>query len=221
MAVFSVCEKANGGTADRLAIGGNMQIKELAQVQMGYSFRSRLEIFADGDTAVIQMKDLTDDNTVDCSSLALVDMGKLKKHLLVQKGDLIFRSRSFTLNTAILQQQVGQAVVSAPLFRIRIIKPELILPEYLNWYISQRDAQVFLTSRAGGTKQKMIGKQDIEELEIPLPGLEKQKIIVETALLAAREQAILKALAEKRAQYISAKLMQFIAGADHRSARKV
>lgn len=197
-----------------------MQIKELAQVQMGYSFRSRLEISADGDTAVIQMKDLTDDNTVDCSALAMVDMGKLKPHFLVQKGDLIFRTRSLTLNTAIMQQDIDRAVVSAPLFRIRITKPELILPEYLNWYISQRDAQVFLTSRAGGTNQKMIGKQDIEELEIPLPSVEKQKIIVETALLAAREQAILKTLAEKRAQYISAKLRSFIAGADPISARK-
>lgn len=38
-----------------------MKIKKLATVQMGYSFRSRLEASEGGGVAVIQMKDLLDD----------------------------------------------------------------------------------------------------------------------------------------------------------------
>jgi restriction endonuclease S subunit len=68
----------------------------------------------------------------------------------------------------------GKAVVAAPLLRIRITSPDRILPEYLNWYISQRDAQVFFNSSAKGTLQKMISKQAIEELEISLPSLAPQ-----------------------------------------------
>ena len=102
----------------------------------------------------------------------------------------------------------GQAVVAAPLLRIRVIEPQAVLPEYLNWYIGQRDAQVFLTSRARGTAQRMIDKQAIEELEIALPTLEKQKAIVELASLIAREQALLHLVAERREQYISTVLMR-------------
>ncbi len=148
------------------------QIKSFATVQMGYSFRSRLETFENGSVAVIQMKDLLDDNTIGCDGLARIDMDDIKEHHLVQKGDLVFRSRGLQATAAVLLDDPGKAVVAAPLLRIRVTKPEKVLSGYLNWYISQRDAQIFLTSRAKGTVQKMISKQALEDLEVALPSLD-------------------------------------------------
>ncbi len=187
-------------------------IKNIATVQMGYSFRSRLEVSKDGEVAVIQMKDLLDDNTVGCEGLIRIDMDSVKDHHLVHKGDLVFRSRGIISNTAILLEDPGKAVVAAPLLRIRVTKPKKILPEYLNWYISQREAQVFLTSRAIGTAQKMISKEVLEDLEVLLPSIEKQTNIIELASLAAREQIMLGVLAQKRRQYMSTLLMQLAKG---------
>ena len=181
-------------------------------MQMGYSFRSRLEVSKDGEVAVIQMKDLLDDNTVGCEGLIRIDMDSVKDHHLVHKGDLVFRSRGIISNTAILLEDPGKAVVAAPLLRIRVTKPKKILPEYLNWYISQREAQVFLTSRAIGTAQKMISKEVLEDLEVLLPSIEKQTNIIELASLAAREQIMLGVLAQKRRQYMSTLLMQLAKG---------
>jgi hypothetical protein len=186
-----------------------IKIKKLATVQMGYSFRSRLEASEGGGVAVIQMKDLLDDNTVGCDGLVRINMEALKDHHLAQRGDLVFRSRGSLTTAAVLLEDPGKAVVAAPLLRIRVTKPDKILPEYLNWYISQRDAQIFLTSQAKGTVQKMISKQAIEDLEVALPSLQKQKNIVELATLSAREQTLLHTLANKREQYISTVLMQF------------
>jgi len=188
------------------------KLKNIATVQVGYSFRSRLEASEVGKVAVIQMKDLRDDNTVDCSDFVRINMDKVKKHHLTQRGDLVFRSRGHTATSAVLLDDPGRAVVAAPLLRIRVAKPDKVLPEYLNWYISQRDAQIFLTSRAKGTVQKMISKQAIEDLEVAVPSLERQKAIVEVAVLSAREQALLYTLADKRDQYISTVLMQLAKG---------
>ncbi len=187
-------------------------IKNIATVQLGYSFRSRLEVSKDGEVAVIQMKDLLDDNTIGCDELVKIDMDSVKDHHLARKGDLVFRSRGLVSNAAILLEDPGIAVVAAPLIRIRIIKPNRILPEYLNWYLSQREAQVFLTSRAIGTAQKMISKEVLENLEVLLPSLEKQKKIVALASLSVREQTLLSELAEKRKQYISMALTRFAKG---------
>jgi len=189
-----------------------MKIKKMATVQMGYSFRSRLEASEGGGVAVIQMKDLLDDNTVGCDDLVKIDLDAVKEHHLAQRGDLVFRSRGHVTTAAVLLEDPGKAVVAAPLLRIRVTKPDKVLPEYLSWYISQRDAQIFLTSRAKGTVQKMISKQAIEDLEVALPSLEKQKNIVELAMLIAREQTLLHTLADKREQYISTVLMQFAKG---------
>jgi len=187
-------------------------LKKLANIQVGYSFRSCLEVSEGGEVAVIQMKDLKGDNTVDCDGLVKTDFDTVKEHHLVQIGDLVLRSRGNVTTTAILLKYPGKAVVAAPLLRIRIKKPEKILPEYLNWYISQRDAQIFLTSRAKGTVQKMISKQVIEDLEIVLPSLEKQKNIIELVKLSAREQTLLHMISDKRRRYISTVLMQFAKG---------
>lgn len=188
------------------------KIKHIAAVQMGYSFRSRLETSLNGNIAVIQMKDLQDDNTVSCEDLVHIELDDVKDHHLVQKDDLVFRSRGMLTNAAIIREYPGVAIVAAPLFRIRVATTDEILPEYLNWYISQRDAQVYLTSRAKGSAQKMITKQAIEDMEVVLPSLEQQQHIIELARLSAREQALLHRLAEKREQYISTKLMQFAKG---------
>ncbi|MCF4152647.1 restriction endonuclease subunit S [Dethiosulfovibrio sp. F2B] len=189
-----------------------MKIKKLAVVQMGYSFRSRLDAVEGGGVSVIQMKDLLDNHTVCCDDLIKIDMETVKERHFAKKGDLIFRSRGNLTTTAILLDDPGDAVVAAPLLRIRIAKPEMVLPEYLNWYVRQRDAQIFLSSRAEGTVMKMIGKQAIEDLEVVLPSLERQKNIVELAALAAREETLLHRLADKREGYIASILMRFAKG---------
>jgi hypothetical protein len=189
----------------------NVELKKIASVQMGFSFRSRLEATRSGAVAVIQMKDLADNNRVDCSGLTLVETECPKEHHLVKPGDLIFRSRGLTATSAILKDDPGVAVVSAPLLRIRVDEGS-VLPEYLNWFISQPPAQCYLTSRAGGTAQKMIGKEDLESLEVYLPSLERQRTIVDLAALADEEQRILKALAYKRRQYTTINLMHLAQG---------
>lgn len=189
-----------------------VELKDIASIQMGYSFRARLDSLASGTVAVIQMKDLTDQNRVDCSALARVDMEKPKEHHLAKPEDLIFRSRGLTSTSAILLDDPGIAVVAAPLLRIRVSNHG-ILPEYLNWFIRQTPAQAFLTSHAKGTAQKMISKETLEGLEVFVPPLERQRTIVEITALAEKERHILENLAERRHQFISTHLIQLAQGA--------
>jgi len=194
--------------------GGLMKVKlkNLATVQTGYSFRSRLDTSEDGELAVIQMKDLLADNTVSLDDLLKISMSEVKSHHFVRRGDLVFRSRGLITSSAILSGDPGQAVVAAPLLRIRVKDAGKVLPEYLNWFLSQRDAQIFFASQATGTAQKMVGKEAIEDLEIFLPPLSTQRAIIELAALSEREASLLRTIAEKKAQYVSNLLMQAAKG---------
>lgn len=182
-------------------------LKDIASIQMGYSFRSRIQSMDSGAVAVIQMKDLTDENTVNCNNLTYIDIDKFNENHYVKKGDLIFRSRGLSATSAIVSDDPGIAVVSAPLLKIRLTNPG-VMPEYLNWFISQLPAQIFLASRAKGTTQQMISKETLENLEIFVPPLGEQKGIVALAALAEEEQRIMKQIALKRMQYISAALIR-------------
>lgn len=186
-------------------------LRDIASVQSGYSFRSRLESLDSGTVAVIQMKDLTGNNRVNCDELAKLDMEIPREHHLVRSGDLIFRSRGLTSNSALLEDNLGNAVLAAPLLRIRITN-DCVIPAYLNWFISQRPAQVYLASCSEGTSLKMISKLSLENLEVVVPSLHQQQMIVELASLAEEELRITKLLAEKRIQYITATLLQIAEG---------
>lgn len=187
------------------------KLNEITNTQVGYPFRTRLESLESGSVAVIQMKDLTDSNLVCCDELAKVDMETPKGHHLLRPGDLIFRSRGLTSTSALLVDDPGVAVLAAPLLRIRITGNS-ILPEYLNWYISQPPAQSYFASCAEGTALKMISKQSLENLELFVPSRARQQQIMAMASLAAEEQRLLKSLADKRNHYISATLLQVAQG---------
>ncbi len=188
-----------------------MKLGQLADITMGYAFRSRLEATPDGNLSVIQMKDLTDDNCLDLAALTRIEYSKAKPRQFVRLGDIIFRSRGQTHTAALVDQDPGPAIVAAPLLRIRT--REGILPAYLAWFINRPATQARLTSRAEGTALRMISKQSLAELEVTLPPLECQRAIVELAELAAEEQQLMARLADKRKQYMDGILMRAASGA--------
>ena len=177
-------------------------LKDIARVQMGLSFRSRIEPEADGTVAVIQMRDLTEDNKLSQRKLITVKMNGLNGRHLVKRNDLIFRSRGQTTTAAIVDTEVGPAIVAAPLLRVRVTSKR-VLPEYLCWFVNQASAQAFLHSRATGTAMTVIGKSALGALQVPLPDLATQKRIVALADLSNQEQRLMRELAAKKEKLVS------------------
>ena len=177
------------------------RLKNIASVQIGLAFRSRIEPEADG-VAVIQMRDLTEDNKLSHHDLTTVKVDGLSDHHLVKRKDLIFRSRGQTTTATIVDTEIGPAVVAAPLLRIRVTSKH-VLPEYLCWFVNQPLAQAFLHSRATGTAMTLIGKSALDALEVPLPDLETQERIVALADLSNKEQKLMRELAEKKEKLVN------------------
>jgi len=179
-----------------------VKVKNIATVQMGYTFREKLEVDKSGAVSVIQMKDLKD-SKVCFENVVKVDLKKIKDLHFVKKYDLVFRSRGLSTTASILLEKPGRVIVASPLLRIRVSDVKVVMPEYLCWYINHK-AQSYLHSRADGTLQRMINKQVLDDLLIVFPTMKKQKQIVDIYNLAMRERNLRNQLAEKRQQYIDA-----------------
>lgn len=182
------------------------KLKKIASVQMGHSFRSKLEPDAHGNISVIQMKDLNEDNRLNAQELVQIAMQDLKDHHRVNFNDLAFRSRGQTNTAALIDQELSDAVIAAPLLRIRI-ESDSVMPAYLCWFINQPTSQAVLQSKATGTAVRMIGKPALENLEIVVPSLEVQKKIIEIYQLSINEQKLMNALAKKKGVLTDALLM--------------
>lgn len=179
------------------------KLKDIALVQMGLSFRSRIEPEADGNVAVIQMRDLTEDNKLDYRTLTTVNINGIDEHHLVKCKDLVFRSRGKTTTATIIDREPSRTVAAAPLFLVRVISKN-VLPEYLCWFINLPSSQAFLHSRATGTAMTMIGLSTLSALEVPLPNLETQEQIVALANLLNKEQRLMRDLAEQKEKLVKA-----------------
>ncbi|MBK1731459.1 restriction endonuclease subunit S [Thiococcus pfennigii] len=182
-----------------------MNLGELAEVQMGYPFRSRVEHDPQGDVAVIQMRDIDDANRLHAEEAIRVALPKGKSHHLLRPGDLLFRSRGGRNGAAHVQEGIEAAVLAAPML---LIRPHSVLPAYLCWYINAPVTQARLAALAEGTSVRMISAEALRALEVPLPPPAMQQRIVQIAALAEQEQALVARIASLRQRLTSHRLMQ-------------
>lgn len=184
-----------------------MNLGKLAEVQMGYPFRSRIEHDPQGDVAVIQMKDIDDANLLHAEDAIRVALPKGKTHHLLRGGDLLFRSRGRSNGVAQVLEGVGPAVLAAPML---LIRPHSVLPAYLCWYLNARATQAQLAALAEGTSVQMISAEALKSLPVPMPSPDVQHRIAEAAALADHEQSLLARIASLR-QRMNAHLLMKLA----------
>lgn len=183
-----------------------MKIGDIADVRMGYPFRSRLEHDPAGDVVVIQMKDIDDTNLLHIENAIKVSLPEGKGHHLIHEGDLVFRSRGRSNSVALVAANIGEAVLAAPML---LIRPRSVLPAYLHWFINFPATQVGLAALAEGTSVRMISIDAIKDLDVPVPSMARQRRIVELASLAQREQLLMADIAAQRKRLTEGVLMRY------------
>lgn len=171
-------------------------LPQLCDIQSGFTVRGRLETTETGTTRVIQLRD-TGAGELSFNRLSFADLGPVDERYDAREGDILFRTR-FEPNVAVcLTQFPGTAVVTSPLLILRTRSLEAD-PRYIAWWINQPPAQTEIDRSARGTNMRMIPRQALDDLIVPLPDLETQRRIVEVDALSTEEERLLHALAEKR-----------------------
>ena len=183
-----------------------VKLSQIADVRMGYPFRSRLEHEPAGDVAVIQMKDIDDAELRNVQDAIRVLLPEGKAHHLVHEGDLIFRSRGRSNSVALVTADIGRAVLAAPML---LIRPRGVVPAYLMWFINLPATQAALAALSEGTSVRMISKEALQDLNVVVPSLARQRQIVEVATLEHQEAALLADLAAQRKRLIDGVLMRY------------
>lgn len=185
-----------------------LKLREICGVQMGYSFRSRLERSVSTNCInVIQMKDISESGRLIKEDLFCVELKDLKPQYLINKGDVIFKSRGNLNTAALVSEDLGETIAASPLMVLKV-KGKNILPDYLAWCINQPASQKQLESKAGGTSVRMINIADLGDLVVDVPSLDCQKKIIAFAELMKKEEAILKELSNKRKKLYDAVLIK-------------
>ena len=182
-------------------------LKEIAQLSMGTNFRAHHEAAGSEGLCAVQMKDL-DNTSVKIETLEKLNLKPPRNVTFLKPGDIIFRSRGRTTTAVIVPRNIGKAVLSAPLFLVRVKDTSRVLPGYLCWYINQTPAQRFLYQRTEGSALKMITLKHLGDLEIPVPALEVQGKIEKIAGMLRKETLLFEEIKRKRETYVERLLIR-------------
>lgn len=127
------------------------------------------------------------------------------RHLLTA-DDLLLAAKGGRNFCTAAPVHIGRCVASPSFLIIRINNPTLILPEYVCGFFNLPITQQLLTVQSKGSAIVSLSKSDLEEIEIPLPSLERQQACIALTRLHHQEQALYKAIAEQRKQIMDYKL---------------
>lgn len=177
-----------------------LHLKNIADIQIGFSFRSQVNNIPSGKFYVVQQKDLLEDTlSLNTSSLFRANISgarSIDKYCL-QENDLVFRSRGSKPLTVMAGGISENTVLASSLMRVRVTGEE-VLPQYLLWYLNSDEALTYFAKNARGTSIKHIDTKSLGELEIPILPLDRQRVIADMAYLTKREYMLSSRLAEKK-----------------------
>ena len=156
----------------------NLQnLRSIAEVRSGYTFRGSINDYAEGKTHVLQAKNIIESNKIDYQSLPRIQIEKLRANSFVNSGDVLFSSRG-SFKAGVYRGELDNVMASASLYILHVTSNQL-LPEYLSIYLNSKRGQSEIQSILTGTIIKAILIKDLEMIRIVVPPLERQQKIID------------------------------------------
>ena len=181
------------------AKGNGMKLINITNIRTGYQSRSRIIPVTIGSHYLLQSGDLREDIvSIDNESLTKLNPKLSKNDWELETNDILLMARG-TRNVAKLLTEVPEHTLAAASFFIVRINENVVLPEYLVWYLNQKPVQEYLLRESGsGVHMRVVRRKVLEQTEIPLPSIDTQHSITLAIAAMKEEQVLLNKLAKKR-----------------------
>lgn len=181
---------------------------EVAQLFVGYPFRNTC---VPGEQGLLTcfLKDVDANGVLNVGALKRVEGTTPNATHVAKEGDAVFRSRGVNFVAALVPQLSEGLLVAAPMIRIEVEK-DVLLPEYLVWFINSSYGEAYFKEFAKGTAMPLISKSVLEKMPVKLPSLESQKNIVDLVELNKREQRLLSEIATKKNLILETEITNYL-----------
>jgi restriction endonuclease S subunit len=188
-----------------------MELNKLAYIKSGYHSRGKIESLADGSHFLFQARDVDGASlTYQTDTLIRFNPDISGSGGTLNRNEILFMARG-ARNYSILLKDLPGPTFAAACFFIVSVSGKKLLPSYLCWYLNQLPVERYLIRHSGrGVHMPVVRRSVLEKLDIPIPDLEMQEKIVELEALRHEEENLIKLLAEKRKQLITASCLKLI-----------
>ena len=185
------------------------KLSEVADIRAGYTQRSQANATETREYFMINIRNISDDGQIDYDGITSVKLPPVDARYFIKEGDVLLSARGTRQIAAVCDVGAPGLLVGTQFF---VITPDtrIVLPGYLAWYINSADAQTYITSRVMGSRVVMLKVGDLIDLEVPIPPLAIQEIIIEIERLFREEKSLLHRIADLKAQLLAGQISQLV-----------
>lgn len=182
-------------------------LKHIASIQTGVFAKTS----PDGEIIYLQAKHFDEAGQISTELHPDLMANTISEKHMLQQRDVLFAAKG-TKNFAAVYNLEVPAVASTSFFVIRLHEEfqHRILPEFLAWLINHPVAQAYLKGQAMGSSIASISKGVLEELEISLPAVETQKLVLNILKLRHKEIELRQQIEMLRDKQIQQQIIQVI-----------
>lgn len=190
-----------------------LPLSDCCDIRTGQTFKGALEAYPKGAIGILQPRDLsgTDEETLqEAGMLRLADhaIPQLHKHLLKDK-ELLVMNKGTKFRVFRYQSGYGHVVATSAFYVLRV-HAQIILPQYLQWYLGRQQAHEYLLSHLKGSVIPSVTKSVLSGLPVPLLNLDDQQHICNFNTAITTEKKLLSQLVQTRAAFADNYCQEYI-----------
>lgn len=186
------------------------KLGSIAEVRMGATLRGRdaARPVPNGRFRLVRIGDISQDGEWITDQFDRISPEEsISPGLLLRSGDVLFPNRGARTTACVFRFAYEDALAGAQFFLLRP-DDQVLLPEFLAWYLRSDDAARHFDERRTGTHVKIIQREALTDLNVPLPPLKAQGLIVELSRLQITERGLTSRIAELKNRLLNHQLIQ-------------
>lgn len=159
-----------------------MKLNQIARITSGYSFRGPIEHDSSGDLFVVQAKNIVPDQDIDTLlGFSRISSDTIRNPSCLQNNDILLVSKSAgsgLIRSSLFLSEARNVIPSSSIHVLRITDVT-VLPKFLSLYLNASEGQKALSFIVSGHSSiRSISLKQLKDLEIPIPSMHKQKMII-------------------------------------------
>ena len=176
-----------------------MKIEDFCDIRIGFAFRKRLVHSPNGNAMVIQPKNITSESSISFGDEPPLRTDKSIARPLLQKEVLVVNRGRFAAAVFDLPNTETWIVPSSII--VLSVNDQSVLPEYVVSYLNSANGQRLFQRHCEHTTVPFISMGNFKSMDIPIPPLDRQHLLVALdkataryTLLSKRKQELLRGM---------------------------
>jgi len=191
-----------------------VKLSELAAAQIGYQAKGSIEDDPDGTHLVIQSRDCPDDGKIRWDELSRILPEREPDRYTLRDGDVLFLAKGARRAAVAVRDPQPHAMPVSTFYILRVRDEDVLLPEYLAWYLNSAAGEHLAAEARQGTTMPFVSLQALMELPVDLPPTATQRRVAMLDALLRRERRLASGLLERRSRLVTIACKRAIAGSE-------